>query len=167
MPKDSLETKKKILKEVIKQLQGGASPQEVKEKFKQALDGVNPEDIAKIEQELVKEGIPREQLPSLCDVHMAVFAEQLEKNKLQVPPGHPISILMEEHKILLERLKRLEGLVGETEQACERCDMVNVGEALKELQDIAKDFRDSDKHFLREENVLFPWKSMGSRSRLQ
>ncbi len=156
MPKDSLETKKKILKEVIKQLQGGASPQEVKEKFKQALDGVNPEDIAKIEQELVKEGIPREQLPSLCDVHMAVFAEQLEKNKLQVPPGHPISILMEEHKILLERLKRLEGLVGETEQACERCDMVNVGEALKELQDIAKDFRDSDKHFLREENVLFP-----------
>ena len=55
MQDKSFESKKKILKEVIKQLHSGASPQEVKEKFKQVLDGVSSEDIAKIEQELVKE----------------------------------------------------------------------------------------------------------------
>ena len=51
---------------------------------------------------------------------------------------------------------KLEDVVDGTKKARERCDMLYVGDALKELQDIAKDFQDSDKHFLREENVLFP-----------
>jgi hypothetical protein len=38
----------------------------------------------------------------------------------------------------------------------EACDSVYVGDALTELQNIVKDFQDSEKHYLREENVLFP-----------
>jgi len=47
------EDKKMMLKEVIKQLHAGASPQEVKERFRQVLEGINPLEIAKIEQELI------------------------------------------------------------------------------------------------------------------
>ena len=43
------------------------------------MEGISPEDIARIEQELVKEELPREELFRLCDVHLAVFKEQLEK----------------------------------------------------------------------------------------
>jgi hypothetical protein len=145
--------KKKMLKEVIKELHGGASPTEVKEKFKEVLKGTKPEDIAKIEQELVKEGMPREELQRLCDVHLAVFGEQVQDQELHIPAGHPISILIEEHRVMLEKAERLETLVKMLEEAC---DSVYVGDALTELQTLVKDFQDSEKHYLREENVLFP-----------
>jgi hypothetical protein len=147
------EAKKKLLKEIIKQLPSGAPPEEVKEKFKEALKGVSSEDIVKVEQELVKEGMPREELQKLCDVHMAVFAEQLQEQELHLPSGHPISILIEEHRIMLERAEKLEEFIGMVEEAC---DSVYVGDVLTELQNIAKEFQDSEKHYLREENVLFP-----------
>jgi PAS domain S-box-containing protein len=145
--------KKRMLKEIVKQLHDGVPPQEVKEKFKQILKDTSSEDIAKIEQELVKEGMPREELQRLCDVHLAVFGEQLEKQELQTPPGHPISILMEEHKILTQRAERLGILAKMIEEAC---DVVYVGDVLTEVQGIVKDFVDAEKHYLREENVLFP-----------
>jgi PAS domain S-box-containing protein len=150
---DSAETRKKMLKEIITQLHAGASPQEVKEKFKQVLEGTTAEDVAKIEQELVKEGMPREELQRLCDVHLAVFGEQLEKQEMQIPLGHPISILMEEHKILLRHSERLAIVTDKIEQARA---LVHVSDALPELEHIAKDFLDAEKHYLREENVLFP-----------
>lgn len=147
------EAKKKLLKEIIKQLPEGAPPEEVKEKFKDALKDVTSDDILKAEQELVKEGMPREELQKLCNVHMAIFAEQLQEQELHLPHGHPISILVEEHRIMLERAERLEEFVGMVEEAC---DSVYVGDVMTELQNIAKDFQDSEKHYLREENVLFP-----------
>jgi hypothetical protein len=147
------EAKKKLLKEIIKQLPGGAPPEEIKEKFKDVLKGVTSEDIVRVEQELVREGMPREELLKLCDVHMAVFAEQLEGQELHIPSGHPIAILIEEHRIMSERAERLKILAGMVEEAC---DSVYVGDVLTELQSIAKDFQDSEKHYLREENVLFP-----------
>jgi hypothetical protein len=145
--------KKRKLKEVIKELHGGASPTEVKEKFKEVLKGTKPEDIAKIEQELVNEGMPREELQRLCDVHLAVFGEQVQDQELHIPAGHPVSILIVEHRVLLEKVERLGTLVKMIEEAC---DSVYVGDALTELQGIEKSFQDSEKHYLREENVLFP-----------
>jgi len=147
------EAKKKLLKEIIKQLPGGAPPEEIKEKFKEVLKGVTSEDIVKVEQELVKEGMPREELMKLCDVHMAIFGEELQERELHIAPGHPISILIEEHSIMLQRAEKLQTFVGMIEEAC---DSVHVGDALTELQSLAKDFQDSEKHYLREENVLFP-----------
>jgi hypothetical protein len=60
---------------------------------------------------------------------------------------------MEEHRIMLERANRLKTLVGMISEAC---DVVYVGDVLKELQNVVHEFVDSEKHYLREENVLFP-----------
>jgi DUF438 domain-containing protein len=147
------DAKKKLLKEIIKKLPGGARPEEVKEKFKDVLKDVTSEDIIKIEEELVKEGMPREELQKLCNIHMAVFGEQLAGQELLLASGHPISILIEEHRIMLERAEKLEEFIGIVEEAC---DSVYVGDIMTELQSIAKDFQDSEKHYMREENVVFP-----------
>jgi len=149
----STEDKKKLLKEIIEQLHEGVPPQEVKERFKQVIEDTSAEDIARIEQELVKEGMPREELQKLCDVHLAVFGEQAQEWKLHLPPGHPINILLEEHKAILERADRLRVAVGLIQEAC---DVVHVGDALNELKSLVKDFADAEKHYQREENVLFP-----------
>ncbi|MFQ6095387.1 MAG: DUF438 domain-containing protein, partial [Candidatus Bathyarchaeia archaeon] len=145
--------KKRMLKELIKQLHAGASPSEVKERFKQILEGISPLEIAKIEQDLIKEGMPREEIQRLCDVHLAVFREQLEKQKLEIASENPINILMEEHKILLQLLEKLNTIVNRVQQAA---DLSYVSEDITQLKHIAEDFLDAEKHYLREENVLFP-----------
>jgi DUF438 domain-containing protein len=151
--KKMAEEKKKMLKEMIKQLHAGVSPQEVKDRFRQVLEGVSSEEIAKIENELVKEGMPREEIQRLCDVHLAVFREQLEKQKEEIPVGHPINILMEEHRIMLELAQKLFTIAQKVQQVS---DATYVAEEVHDLEHIARDFTDSEKHYVREENVLFP-----------
>lgn len=148
------EDRKKVLKEILKQLHAGAQPQEVKERFKQFLEGVSPLEISRIEQELVREGMPREEIQRLCDVHMAVFREQLEKQKLDVPASHPINILIEEHKIMLQLAGKLLATANKIQQFSEAN---YIQEEIHVLQHLARDFVDSEKHYLREENVLFPF----------
>jgi PAS domain S-box-containing protein len=147
------EKKKKMLKEIISQLHAGIPPQEVKERFKQVLEGVSSEEIAKIEQELVKEGMPREELQRLCDVHMAVFSDQLGKQELKVPQEHPLNVLLEEHKILLQLLEKLSTTADIIGQAC---DVVYVGDDVTQMKKIVEQLSDAEKHYAREENVLFP-----------
>ncbi len=147
------ENRKKMLKEIIAQLHAGIPPQEVKERFKRVLEGVSSEEIAKIEQELVKEGMPREELQRLCDVHMAVFSDQLGKQELKVPAEHPLNILLEEHKILLQLLEKLSTTVDIVGQAC---DLVYVGDDVAQTKKIVEELSDAEKHYVREENVLFP-----------
>jgi len=147
------EDKKRALKELITQLHAGASPQEVRERFKRVLETISPLEISKIEQELVEEGMPREEIQRLCNVHLAVFREQLEKQKPQISAENPVNILMEEHKILLQLLEKLNTVVGRVQQAS-RASYVN--EDVAQLKTIAEDFLDAEKHYLREENVLFP-----------
>lgn len=149
------EEKKKKLKELIRQLHSGALPAEVKERFKQILASVSPTDVAKIEDELVKEGMPRDELQKLCDVHLEVFREQLEKEKPEgeIPLDNPINILLEEHKILTRFLEELSVIIENIRRSEGKSYIEQV---MPELRHIAEDFLDAEKHYLREENVLFP-----------
>ena len=147
------EERKKLLKEVIRQLHAGVSPQEVKEKFKQVLEGVSSLEIAKIEQELIEEGISREEIQRLCDVHLAIFREQLQKQQAETAPENPISILREEHNALQQLLEKLAASVAKIQKAK---DLSYVSDEIPQLKQIAEDFLDAEKHYLREENVLFP-----------
>jgi len=126
----------------------------VKEEFKDILKGIEPKDIAEIEEELIKEGMSREQIQKLCDVHLAVFRESIEKEQTLAPQGHPIHTLMEEHKILLQFAKNLENTVRKITSANDFDAITNETE---QLIHITEHFKDSEKHYVREENVLFPY----------
>lgn len=145
---------KELLKRLIKKLHEGANPEEVKEKFKEILRSVTPADISQVEEELIKEGMPREEIRRLCDVHLAVFRELLEKEKTLAPLGHPINILMEEHKILLRFADELKNVAKMTKKGK---DLESVNEEMEQLTQIAEHLKESESHYLREENVLFPY----------
>lgn len=132
---EMLGDKKGMLKNLILQLHKGAKLEEVREKAKEILEGLSAKEIAEVEQELIKEGIPREEIMKLCDIHMEVFKEALEE-KFSLPEWHPIHTLLKEHDMLLSYAKNLEG---------------------KSLDEIEKHFKEAEKHYLREENVLFPY----------
>ena len=130
------DNKKESLKELIRQLHSGTPPAEVKEKFKQVLKNVSSTEISRIEDELVKEGMPREELQRLCDVHLEVFREQLEKEKIQmeISPENPVNVLMEEHKILLRFLEEMDAIVKNIQQAD---DPKIINDAMPQLKHIA------------------------------
>ncbi|MBL7074203.1 DUF438 domain-containing protein [candidate division KSB1 bacterium] len=157
MSKQSLERgvgKKVALKGMIKRLHEGESPEKIKEEFKELIKDTTPTEISQIEEELIKEGMPREEIHRLCDVHLAVFKESVEKEKTLAPPGHPIHILMEEHKILLQFADELKNITADIKGAG---GFDAVGEQMNHIKHIAEHLKESESHYVREENVLFPY----------
>lgn len=144
--------RKEVLKELIGSLHEGADPKAVKEEFKDALKDASPVEIARAEQELIQEGMPREEIHRLCEVHLAVFKESLEGQKSLAPAGHPIYILMEEHRIFLQFAAELKGIA----QSLMRAGRVDSA-SLERVRDLAERFREGESHYVREENVLFPY----------
>jgi PAS domain S-box-containing protein len=147
------EGKKAQIKEAIRQLHAGVPPDQVKEKFRSVLESTESLEFAKIEEELAKEGMKREEMRKLCDVHMAIFKEQLEKQMPNLKPSQPISILMEEHKIMLQLAEKLVALAN---KILKINDLRYVTEEIHQVEHVTEDFTDAEKHYLREENVLFP-----------
>ncbi|MEO0098018.1 MAG: DUF438 domain-containing protein [candidate division WOR-3 bacterium] len=134
------------LKELFRQLHKGKSIEELKREFAPLLKEISAEDIARVEEELIKEGLPREKIQEVCDLHLAVVKERIEERR-EVPVEHPIGTLLVEHEMMLNMAKRLKELVAKEIKEEEE----------KELEGIAHHFKDSEKHYLREENVLFPY----------
>ncbi|MCX7918132.1 MAG: DUF438 domain-containing protein [bacterium] len=148
------EIKKQKIKQLIRKLHDGADPQQVKSEFQEILKGTDVLDIAQIEEELIKEGMSKEEIMRLCDVHLAVFKESLEQAKPIAPPGHPIYILMEEHKLLLDYTNKLRETANQLNQVNE---FSAASEPMQQVTHLIAHFKDSAKHYLREENVLFPY----------
>jgi len=145
--------KKEALKKLIEQLHAGLSPEDAKKRFKEVLKDATPLEISQIEQELIDEGMQREEIQRLCDIHLAVFREQPQEKKLILPSGHLITILMEEHKIMLQLADELIAITPRMQKV----EAFNsTSHEQRRLQHISQAFLDSDKHYLREENVLFP-----------
>ncbi|XHH08320.1 MAG: DUF438 domain-containing protein [Candidatus Bathyarchaeia archaeon] len=145
--------RKAQIKEALKQLHSGVPPEEVKERFKTVFEGTDSLEITKIEDELAKEGMKREDLRKLCDVHMAVFRDQIERQHPELKPSQPISILMEEHKIMTVKAQQLVALAKKIYEVNE---VEYVKEDIHQVEHLVSDFVDSEKHYQREENVLFP-----------
>jgi len=148
------EDKKEMVKDLIKKLHAGVKPDEVKEEFKDILKGIDPKDIAEIEEDLIKEGMQREEIQKLCDVHIAVFKESLERGKTSAPLGHPIHTLMEEHKFVLQFADELRNITQQVKQAK---DFESAGKGMEQLSHIVEHLKESESHYVREENVLFPY----------
>lgn len=141
--------RKEILKDIIRRIHKGEDPEKVKKDFKDLLKTVTSDEIAKIEEELINEGMDRNEIMKLCEVHLMVFKEGLEK-KRYFDVGNPINILMKEHELVLgfaENLNKiLNGISDET----------TFYEKEKEIDRIINDLKLSETHYLREENALFP-----------
>jgi PAS domain S-box-containing protein len=135
------DNKKAQIKEAIRQLHAGVPPEQVKEKFRGVFEDTDQLEIAQIEQELAQEGMKREEMQKLCDVHLAIFKDQIEKQNPNLKPSQPISILMEEHRIMT---KMAEDLLSYANKILKATEMLYIEEDIHKVE------------HLREENVLFP-----------
>ncbi|MFN2231948.1 MAG: DUF438 domain-containing protein [Anaerolineae bacterium] len=146
------EQRQETLKGVIKRLHRGEPVEAVKADFAQLLNDVGPSEIAEIEQALIAEGLPEAEVKRLCDVHVAVFRESLDRQAPpQERPGHPIHTFRAENDAAEAVLGELERAIAELEQ--EPDDPAH-WERVATLLSILREY---DKHYLRKENLLFPY----------
>ncbi len=145
--------RKQLLKDLLRRLHEGADPEQIKQECQKTLGDVPPTEMARVEDELVKEGLPREQLQKFCDIHLALLKESLAKEGPLAPAGHPVHILTEEHKLLLQFADELKNVAKELKGAG---GYTSATDRMDQLEHVVKHLRDSDSHYIREENVLFP-----------
>ena len=149
------EYRQQVLKEIISQLHQGKSVDEVKDKFEEVFQSVSAAEIAEMEQALVQEGLPIEEIQRLCDVHASVFKGSIEEIH-QPPaaadqPGHPV------HTFKLEN-RALEELINKEIKPHLTAFLENDSpEAVKQLADQLDQLSQIEKHYTRKENLLFPF----------
>ncbi|MGC9088550.1 MAG: DUF438 domain-containing protein [Caldisericia bacterium] len=133
----------------MRRIHRGEDPEKVKSDFKELLKTVEADEIAKIEEELIKEGMDRNEIQKLCEVHLLVFKESLNK-KEEINKKNPVSILIKEHEIILKLNSELNDILSniKTEEDFEEIE--------KKVDEIINNFKESETHYLREENALFP-----------
>ncbi len=143
--------RKQRLKAVIRELHEGRTVDEVKDEFAALLENVGATEIAAIEQELIDEGMPATEIQRLCDVHVAVFRQSLEAQESpDSVPGHPVYTFLAENaaagRVLDELESALEALKAEPD-----------AEKLAAARELLDDLQTYERHYLRKENVLFPY----------
>ena len=149
--RDKIEFVKKLLKE----LHRGASVDDLKSRYGDLLKTISPFEIPLIEQQLVREGISVKDILKLCDLHVALFREALEKRELKdVPKGHPVELLMRENDVILKWSEIL-GLY-----AAQLVNSKNVDEARKFLENtlkITSELRKVRIHYRKVQMLIFPY----------
>jgi len=149
------EYRQKVLKELIMELHNGKSVDEVKPRFQELIRDVSTHEITQMEQSLIMEGMPPEEIQRLCDVHAAVFKGSIEEihkpQKQEEIPGHPL------HTFKLEN-KAVEKLINERiKPHAEKFEAEDSGENTAALLKDVKELREVEKHYLRKENLVFPF----------
>ena len=85
-----------------------------------------------------------------CSCH---HMDEIYNKTIGLKPGHVIHTLMEEHKLILEFVGKLDSTAKSLEKAG---NFVRAASGIKGLQHIAKHLVEADKHHEREEKALFP-----------
>lgn len=151
--------RKETLKNIIRDLHDGGDVKEIKNRFGVLLDQVGAAEIGEIEQELVNEGLAVEEIQKLCDVHVAVFKESLDKqkpaeNEIIIEETDPVAVLKQENirtSSLVEKTRALVVKVAGTEEGA------NIANMLDEWSKHQEELMTLDAHYAKKENILFPY----------
>ena len=146
------EHRKEAIKHILSELHAGKSVEEVRAIFAAAFEGVSAMEITEAEAALIAEGLPVAEVQNLCDVHAAVFKGSIEDIHKPVELteifGHPANILKRENRFIEDLLEtRVKPYISALPAA-------DAAEAIRHaLADLAR----IDIHYLRKENLLFPY----------
>lgn len=142
------------LKALIKELHAGASVEDVKERFQTEFGGVTTTEISQMEQELVAEGLPIEEVQRLCDVHASVFEGSINdihgKTENTEIKGHPIHIFSLENDKLEEVIEtEINPYINTLKAGMDNTAVLMLRIGFERLSEI-------EIHYSRKENVFFP-----------
>ncbi|MCB1183937.1 DUF438 domain-containing protein, partial [bacterium] len=83
--------RKDLLKHMILQLHRGDAPDAVRPQLVRLLGRVPYDEVVEVEQELINEGLPTEEVLKLCDIHTQALQGAIDAGgDKNVPAGHPV-----------------------------------------------------------------------------
>ncbi|MBN1409261.1 MAG: DUF438 domain-containing protein [Spirochaetales bacterium] len=146
------EDKQLALKQIIKDLHDGKPFDDIKNRFHKIIKNVTPEEISEMENALIQEGLPAEEVMRLCNVHVEVFQDSLSRQKkASTLPGHPVHTFIKENseakKIIKQYNRALKKILKPKAGDREHGDFLKVFKTLRQIE----------KHYSRKENQLFPF----------
>jgi uncharacterized protein len=149
------QNRKDLLKHLILQLHTGSAPAQVQRQLVRFLGQVPYSMVVEVEQELMADGLPQEEVARLCHLHGAALEDAIDLGGAQTaPPGHPAHTFHEENAALARELAALDEALRAIEALPEDGDVCEpVLSARMRLSAIA----DVEKHYLRKEHLLFPF----------
>jgi uncharacterized protein len=146
--------RKELLKHMILQLHNGDAPDLVRKRLVELLKSIPYDEVVEVEQELISDGLPVEEVLKLCDIHQMVLDGHIDQSGAkQIPEGHPADTYKKENLELEKVINELERLFGEVkgmkDQEVKQW-LIKVHTHLNKLMDV-------DKHYKRKEYLLFPF----------
>jgi DUF438 domain-containing protein len=149
------EKRKELLKHMILELHKGAAPEAIRNQIGRVMGEVPYDTVVEIEQELMAEGLPFQEILKMCDIHSAALKGKItEKDSKTVPAGHPVDTFKEENRALLLEIYKLRTLLDSINA---ESGEDSVKEKILAIQMHFNNLSDVDKHYRRKENLLFPF----------
>ena len=145
------------LRHVIQHLHEGKAPEEVKAQLRALVQECDVTEIAQMEQELMADGMPVEEIMGMCDLHSRVVSEIVTERPVPLlSPGHPVRTFQKENAAIEQQIRSLRAALAalhpvdgaDPESAPPAGSIFECRRLLNELMDI-------EKHYDRKENLLF------------
>ena len=146
--------RKELLKHMILQLHEGEAPDLVRKRLVEVLKSIPYDEVVEVEQELISEGLPEEEVLQFCDIHSMVLDGHIDQSHAKpVPPGHPVDTFRKENRELEKVVGAIEQLLGQIPTLQDE----QMKDLFLKLHGRFNELMDADKHYLRKEYLLFPF----------
>jgi DUF438 domain-containing protein len=151
---DNSKFRKKKLKELILLLHKGESPDKIRKELIATLEKIPYGEVVEVEQSLIEEGLPAEEVLRLCDIHGEVLKGNVDLSDARsVPEGHPVDVFARENMELVKVCDRATGILRSIEQETD----IDFDQTLLQLTGCFNELMDVDKHYQRKEYLVFPY----------
>lgn len=142
------------LKAIIRHLHDGRPADEVRAMLASIVGQTDHAEIAAMEQQLMAEGMPVEEVRSMCDLHADVLRDVMAPVQIRpkIVPGHPVDTFQRENRAIAEASARLRSEFARLEAMPDEGDAAPIVEACRAQVNALFDI---DKHYQRKELLLF------------
>jgi len=139
------------LKGIIEDLHRGGDVETARRRFAEAVGDVEPSEIAAMEEEMIRGGLPVSEIQRLCDVHVGALRQALDQHaELTAPAGHPVSTYLAGNRIIARLADELGMIARELQSEPGPAD--GFARATRVIEQLGG----FQNHYQRKENQLFP-----------
>ncbi|MDD7463680.1 MAG: DUF438 domain-containing protein [Anaerococcus sp.] len=148
-------SQKENLKDLILRLHDGEDTDTIKEEFKENFGYLSSSEIAKLEAELIGDGMEVSEIQRLCNIHADIFTGNISDlhslDQVDQEEGHPLNIFRKENYGLSLYLKdTFKPLLEAYRKSYDPKIKIDLLAEVKELSKIIK-------HYTRKEMLFFPF----------
>ena len=147
-------SRKEKLKELLLKIHHGVSEESVRNELLLSLSQIPYGEVVEVEQELISEGLPEEEILDLCDAHSAVLEGRVDLSALKpVFDGHPVDVFRKENEEIRKLTNSIFALISEIRRETDD----TISNKIIKLRGLFNTLYDVDKHYQRKEYLLFPY----------